>query len=255
MDLRAIRRAAVGQLPVLPLTGAADARWSIVSSADDSYTEPNDVLVDLLIDAASVARSLSLADLEGRCQPSEAAWVRRWPGEHYRLLAALARVLKPRVAIEVGTFLGQGALAMAEGDCCTKVITYDIVPWRDFPDTALREDDFTEGRLEQPVGDLGDPDFLASQVETLRSADLIFVDGPKDGHWEQAAVRPILDCLTDRQRLVVFDDIRLLEMVQLWRDLPFPKLDATSLGHWSGTGMLHTAVSLPCTTTSDQQRG
>jgi hypothetical protein len=37
---------------------------------------------------------------------------------------------------------------------------------------------------------------------------------------------------------VVVDDIRLLEMVQLWRDLPYDKIDATSLGHWSGTGLL-----------------
>jgi hypothetical protein len=43
-----------------------------------------------------------------------------------------------------------------------------------------------------------------------------------------------------RRRVVVFDDIRVLPMLQLWRDLPFPKLDATSLGHWSGTGLLLT---------------
>lgn len=243
MDLRLIRSVISGRLPAVPLSGAADARWSVVSSADDLYVEPNDALVKLLVEAASAARVMSLSALEQRCQPAHAAWVRRWPGEHYRLLAALVHILKPSVAVEVGTFLGHSALAMLGGDPRTQVITYDIIPWRSFRDTALRDDDFAAGRLEQRVGDLGDGEFLTGQIDTLRTADLIFIDGPKDGHWEQSAVRPILDCLTDRQRLVVFDDIQLLEMVQLWRDLPFPKLDATSFGHWSGTGMLHTVVS------------
>jgi hypothetical protein len=50
----------------------------------------------------------------------------------------------------------------------------------------------------------------------------------------------VLGRLTDRSRLVVFDDIKLMEMVQVWRDLPYPKLDATSFGHWSGTGFMLT---------------
>jgi hypothetical protein len=27
-------------------------------------------------------------------------------------------------------------------------------------------------------------------------------------------------------------------MVDLWRRIPYPKLDATSFGHWSGTGLV-----------------
>lgn len=239
-------RAVLGRLtrlPRVPLTGAADSRWSIISSAHDLYTRPNDELVGILADAASAARDADLTELEERCQPADARWIRCWPGEHYRLLTALVQQLQPRVAIEVGTFKGQGALAMAAGAVETRVITYDIVPWRQFPDSALREEDFATGRIEQRIGDLGEESFRESQLSTLREADLIFIDGPKDGAWEQRAVRPLLDCLTDRPRLVIFDDIRLLEMVQLWRDLPFPKLDATSFGHWSGTGLLHTVPS------------
>jgi hypothetical protein len=105
---------------------------------------------------------------------------------------------------------------------------------------VLRSEDFETGRIEQRIGDLGEGAYLESQAHVLRSADLIFIDGPKDGVWEQAAFPKILGLLEDRRRLVVLDDIRLLTMVQLWRDLPYPKVDATSLGHWCGTGLLHT---------------
>ena len=36
----------------------------------------------------------------------------------------------------------------------------------------------------------------------------------------------------------MFDDIRLLNMIEQWRALPRPKLDLTSFGHWSGTGLV-----------------
>jgi hypothetical protein len=109
---------------------------------------------------------------------------------------------------------------------------------------VLRDSDFSGGRLQQRLGDLADPDVLARELETLQGADLLFVDGPKDGRWERAFCSSVLPLLDDRPRLAVFDDIRLLEMVQLWRDLPYPKLDATSVGHWSGTGLVQIGAAL-----------
>ena len=38
--------------------------------------------------------------------------------------------------------------------------------------------------------------------------------------------------------IVVYDDIRLLTMVELWRSFRMPKFDATSLAHWTGTGLV-----------------
>ena len=35
----------------------------------------------------------------------------------------------------------------------------------------------------------------------------------------------------------LFDDIKMHTMLKFWRDLPLPKLDITSFGHWSGTGL------------------
>ncbi|MBM4318321.1 MAG: methyltransferase, partial [Deltaproteobacteria bacterium] len=38
--------------------------------------------------------------------------------------------------------------------------------------------------------------------------------------------------------IVVFDDIRLMNMLRIWRNISLPKLDVTSFGHWSGTGLV-----------------
>ena len=38
--------------------------------------------------------------------------------------------------------------------------------------------------------------------------------------------------------IVMLDDIRLWRMLSFWQDIPRPKLDLTSFGHWSGTGLV-----------------
>lgn len=34
------------------------------------------------------------------------------------------------------------------------------------------------------------------------------------------------------------DDIRVWTMLKTWREISYPKLDLTSFGHWSGTGII-----------------
>lgn len=72
----------------------------------------------------------------------------------------------------------------------------------------------------------------------FESADLIFVDGPKDGHTE-ARILANLDTLKLAPHVViVFDDIRVMHMVDTWRRIARPKMDLSSFGHWSGTGLI-----------------
>jgi predicted O-methyltransferase YrrM len=226
-------------MPTVPVR-SEDGRWSVISSAVDADPKPNDRLVRILLAAGQGALNVDLASLGRRSTPEDARYVETWPGEHYRLLTALVDTQQPAVVVEVGTFRGHGSLALLAGSPDVRVVTYDIVPWNQIDGSALTVEDFADGRLVQQLGDLADPAYLETQLDTLQAADLIFVDGPKDGHWERRFVDVVLPRLTDRSRLVVFDDIRLLEMVQIWRDLPYPKLDATSLGHWSGTGFMLT---------------
>jgi predicted O-methyltransferase YrrM len=171
--------------------------------------------------------------------------VRQWPGEHYRLLSGLVRALRPSLVVEVGTFTGSGSLALVDGtranDNGAKVVTYDIFPWGDIPGTLLTAEDFGSDELEQRIGDLGQDAYFSDQRTTLLSAELIFVDGPKDGRFEPIFFSRLFDLLAGSRHVVAADDIHFLNMVQTWNGLKVDKLDITSLGHWSGTGLMLTS--------------
>jgi hypothetical protein len=217
-----------------PPVAARHVEWSAIASTDDEQPPPTDDLVGLALAAGEMSRRLRLDDVAGRCsRPLQASWVNHWPGDHYRLLSALVKVIGTTQAVEVGTFTGMGTLALAHGGA--QVRTYDLTSWEQFPDTLLRADDLSGG-IEQRIGDLANEEFFRREVPALQSAGLIFIDGPKDGVFEPAFVSNLLPVLHPGQ-VLAFDDIRKLEMLQVWRDLPLPKLDVTSLGHWSGTGL------------------
>jgi len=38
--------------------------------------------------------------------------------------------------------------------------------------------------------------------------------------------------------LIIMDDIRVWNMLAIWRRIDRPKLDLTSFGHWTGTGLV-----------------
>ena len=75
-------------------------------------------------------------------------------------------------------------------------------------------------------------------AQRFAEADLIFLDGPKDGYFEARFLANLLSMKLQPHALLVLDDIRLWNMLRIWRDLPPPKLDMTSFGHWSGTGFV-----------------
>jgi predicted O-methyltransferase YrrM len=233
---KALWERATNLLPAPPLR-ARDRRWSAIGSLEDDATAPTDDLVALGLAAAQAAREMTLESLIRRCtDEAQARTLARWPGEHYRLLAGLARVVAPRRIVEVGTATGAGTLALLEGAPDARVITYDLRPWETFAGNLLRPEDIGSGRIEQRLGNLLDVTYFCEQEADLRAADLIFVDAPKDRIFEPA-VLPMIAELMRPHTLLVLDDIRLLPMVTLWEDLRLRKLDLTSLGHWSGTGI------------------
>lgn len=220
---------------------AGDVRWSVASSAVDLTPRPTKGLIELLLGAARHALDNDLSSVARRGSPEQAAWTSLWPGEHYRLLAGLVSEWQPSVVIEIGTYHGLGSLALLDQlRADAKLVTFDVVPWQETPNCVLSDTDFADGRLEQRLGDLSDRHVFDRHRELLDAADLIFMDAPKDGRFEPAFLDLALPVLRSRPRLLVMDDIRLMPMVQLWRDLPLPKLDATTFGHWSGTGLAST---------------
>ena len=223
---------------ILMATPARHKEASIIASADDELTRPNNRLIDLILSAANIARSVTFPELADRGS-DEPRWYDVWPGEHYKLLAGLVMSIGARNVVEVGTSTGMGALALAHGlPVGGAVTTFDIIPWKAFPKTWLRPSDFESGRIRQEIADIAEPGGAAAHAAVFQAADFIFIDGPKDGVTEQKFISALSALSLPRNPVVMFDDIRVLNMIEIWRRLKRPKLDVTSFGHWSGSGLV-----------------
>jgi predicted O-methyltransferase YrrM len=222
------------------------SRWGSYSFVGETdATPPTARLLDLAIEAIGSARGVSFSMLQDRLNPEAAAMLQKWPGEHYRLLAAICGATRPKTVVEVGTASGLSALAMLSVlPTGSRLVSFDIFPW-DYRgpgtwggDTLLRNDDFSDGRLSQAVGDLSEPATFARHQDLLAQADLIFIDGPKDGVFERVLLERLAAVRFVSPPVVIFDDIKVWSMLGIWNDVSRPKLDITSFGHWSGTGLI-----------------
>ncbi|KAB8189247.1 methyltransferase [Nonomuraea phyllanthi] len=161
-----------------------------------------------------------------------------WPGQHYRLLASIVELLKPQTVVEIGTFDGASALALLENLPVTgRLVTFDVVPWSQVGQTLLRAQDLDDGRLTPITGDLCRLEVFEAHAELLRTADLIFLDGPKDGEFEPCLMSRLGTVGIRPGTPLLFDDIRLWNMLEFWHTLDLPKLDVTGFGHFTGTGL------------------
>jgi predicted O-methyltransferase YrrM len=229
LDLMMVRRR-------LRAIGGAYAEVSGLFPAHDEPGRPNGRLLALIADLAMACRGQELRSLRARGAPEI---VHTWPGEHYRLLAALVRLTKPQVVVEIGTLTGVSALAMLdELPPGARLTTFDLIRWREIPGTLLTERDFESGRLAQEVADLGDLATATAYQSLLKDADIVFADASKDGEFEARLLANLEEIGLKQGALVVFDDIRLWNMLAVWRRIDRPKLDLTSLGHYSGTGVI-----------------
>jgi predicted O-methyltransferase YrrM len=166
-------------------------------------------------------------------------WPKYWPGEHYRLLAGFIQTLQPKCVVEIGTHTGWSTLALKKFlPASSSLTTFDLIPWNNFPDTALRTEDFADGRLSQVLANLGDPSTANSYRSLLENADFMFVDEPKDKKFEPAFIK-LLESISFKQPpWIIFDDTKDWNMLKVWRDIDRPKMDITSLAHWTGTGLV-----------------
>ena len=217
------------------------SEYSMLLSEDDALSRPTERLMDACLEAITFARKTDLSDVCARLRgrfPYTDSTINLWPGTHYRLIAGFVQLIQPKLVIEIGTAEGISALSLLkylppDG----KILTFDIVPWRDYPRTCLVDDDFSDGRLEQILGDLGQRQIFDHYSELLSGADFIFIDAAKDGVLERDLLN-YFDTLDFVSRpIFFFDDIRLWNMLAIWRELRWPKMDLTGLGGWCGTGV------------------
>jgi predicted O-methyltransferase YrrM len=229
LDLRAARRR-------LDRLGVRHAELSALLSVDDAPGMPNARLLDLAARLIPRARRASLPLLRERRAPP---YILVWPGEHYCLLEALCAELAPKLVVEVGTYTGWSALAMLPVLARTaQLVTFDVLPWETVPGSLLRASDFESGVLRQELADIGDLATARRYRSLLAEADVFFVDAAKDGVLERRILENLETIGLKPGALVIFDDIRLWNMLSIWRDIRHPKLDLTSFGHWTGTGFI-----------------
>jgi predicted O-methyltransferase YrrM len=226
-------------VPPQPLgVRARHVEISAVASLDDEPARPSERLLDIAERAVPAARRTSMEAVSARITTG-ARWPSVWPGEHYKLLAALVQVTGAKAVVEIGTFQGLGTLALMQAlPPDGTLTTFDIVPYPQIPGHFFRADDFEGPRLTQIIADITTDVGFADHRELLTEADLIFVDAAKDGYQERMFLHRFEQVGFTKAPIVIFDDIRLYNMLQIWRDIHRPKLDVTSFGHWSGTGMV-----------------
>ncbi len=223
----------------LPNPRPGYGEYSMIYDTLNTSGKPSGYLIDLALCAAKEAWQTQLPELSRRVDAASNDFTSVWPGEHYQLLAALVKILQPKRVIEIGTFRGLSALAMKQFlPVDSEIITFDIVPWNSIPDTSLRAEDFTAGRLRQVLADLSQPAEFESHRGLLQKTDLLFMDGPKDGSFERKFLQQLETIHCPQPFLLVLDDIRFWNMLAIWHEIARPKLDLTSFGHWSGTGLV-----------------
>jgi predicted O-methyltransferase YrrM len=224
--------------PRPPVSEKADFFWTAAYSRDHEPAAPRRLL-DLALDSARAVRDIEndLHDIWAR--PDAPEWARCWPGEHYLFLAGLMKVLRPRIVVEIGTDTGLSALVMHKfRPPGGKLVTFDLVPWAQVEDHILRQEDLADGTLEQRLADLSDPAIMEKHRDLLESAEFFFVDGPKDNVFEYRLMETFKRLKFEKSPVLMFDDTKLMSMIRFWDELKHPKLDVTSLAHWSGSGLV-----------------
>lgn len=235
-----LRNSVLKRLAGIPF-GCRHAELSVIATLSDDISRPNDRLLDISLQAIQNARSIDLSDIKERAAGTIYESLDVWPGEHYKLLAGLVSALKPDVVVEIGTAKGAATLSMKKTlKKGAKIATFDVGP-KEKVGLFFRESDF-DGCLEQHLDDLTDHQVALKHAGLLKSADLIFVDALKDGKMEYKFLENFQKVGLKDGALLVFDDIKVWNMLRFWRELKYPKLDLTSFGHWSGTGIAQWAL-------------
>lgn len=169
-----------------------------------------------------------------------------YPGEHYRLLSGLVKVLNPKICVDIGTYRGCSARVMLDNsnESC-QTYTFDIEDWKSFDWTVLKERDFESNKLKFIKEDLGEQEIFEKYIMLLSEADFIMLDGPKNDVFEELILTRLREAnLCRKPRWLFIDDIRFPNMQKLWRRIQSPKLDLSSFGHFSGSGLVNIGKGL-----------
>ena len=160
-------------------------------------------------------------------------------GEHYFLIQLLCKQIKPKIVIEIGTFLGSSARIFLSDENLMKFYTFDIIPWQNFKNSYLKNEnkDIYNNKFTQFIDDLSLDSTFYKYKSIFQDADLILLDGPKNKFFEEKMFYYFTNIKPNKPTYVLVDDIYLSTMVDIWNAIPFKKIDLSFIGHWSGSGL------------------
>lgn len=140
--------------------------------------------------------------------------------EHYRLLIYISSLFNNEVLYDIGTNRGMSAVALSNNKNNT-IKTFDIIQLN-----------ITNPEIENVEYILGD-----STKTDINQTNFIFLDVDHDGLYEDVIYKHLKDIKWEG--ILVLDDIHLNDaMKNFWEGITEEKHDITSIGHWSGTGLV-----------------
>lgn len=140
---------------------------------------------------------------------------------YYKLLAWFSKQYHDKTLLEIGTYQGLSAAALAYNNL-NKVISFDVentntIIW--WPN------------LKFVIGD------IFKYPNYIIQSSFIFFDTNHDGIMEDKFHHWLIKLRYEG--VVMYDDIYLNdEMKKFWSNIKLEKHDLTDIGHWSGTGLV-----------------
>ena len=152
-----------------------------------------------------------------------------------------------KTIIEIGTYTGLSSAAiLSVMNPSRKFVTFDIIPYEAFENGVLTTQDFTDNQFQQMIGDISDFNVLTKYEAIFRAADFIFLDASKDGIFERRVLENFQKLGLRHGTILLFDDIKQWNMLQIWNDILMPKLDITPVGHFTGSGLVEWDSNISC---------
>lgn len=144
--------------------------------------------------------------------------------EHYKLLAYFSTLFNEQTLLDIGTYKGCSALALAFNEK-NNVKSFDLGNYRRINNEPNNIefilDDFTNEKYKKLVLD----------------SPFIMLDTDHDGTFEHIAYKYLKDI--NWTGYLLLDDIHLNDpMKEFWNSIDNEKHDVTVVGHWSGTGLV-----------------
>lgn len=157
--------------------------------------------------------------------------------EHYKLLAYLSTQLHCKRILDIGTYFGHSCNALSYAPD-KEVLSFDVADRLPLRHASL---DPEHGGIasvkDRPNVRCMYTDYMADLADLVCGCDLVVIDDDHTGRTQRRIMQRLRE--VKYTGLVLIDDTRLNSaMLHMFADIPETKVDVTSVGHWSGTGII-----------------